>query len=125
MNRLTNKDFNGNYYSYTTQGNYIEGCFTRENKEWFYGNVVNKLGKLEDIEEDLGCPLEVVIKALKDGFYFKYKDKILSSNEYSVQTRTNIRGNWVFVFDSNNLTLLTIKIKDYGNTWWLSEPKED
>ena len=66
-----------------------------------------------------------MFKALKNGFYFKYKDKIISSNDYLFQTRTNIIGNWVFDIISDNLSLLTIKIKDYGNTWWLSKTKEE
>ena len=30
-------------------------------------DCINKLGELEDIEEELGCPLEVVFKALISG----------------------------------------------------------
>ena len=30
-------------------------------------DLKNKLGKLEALEDELGCPLDVVFKALKDG----------------------------------------------------------
>lgn len=33
--------------------------------------VTHKLGKFEDLEEELGCPLEVLVKAMKDGFWFE------------------------------------------------------
>ena len=117
MNRLT-KDLHTPHDD-TTYAEVVKDAIDRENI------VLTKLKHYEDIEEELGIDLITLFKALKDGFYFKYKDKILSSNEYSVQIRTNIRGNWVFVFDGDNLTLFTIKIKDYGNTWWLSETKEE
>ena len=38
---------------------------------------VNKLGQLEDIEEENGLDLITLFKALKDGFYIKYNDKIV------------------------------------------------
>lgn len=83
--------------------------------------IFNKLGKLEDIEEEVGIDLITLFKALKNGFYFKYKDKIISSNDYLFQIRANMRGNWVFDIISDNLSLLSIKFKDYGKTWWLKE----
>lgn len=30
-----------------------------------YGKPIDKLGKLEDLEEQIGCPLEVVVKAFQ------------------------------------------------------------
>ena len=39
--------------------------------------IFNKLGQLEDIEEELGIDLITLFKALKDGFYIKYNDKIV------------------------------------------------
>ena len=39
--------------------------------------IFNKLGQLEDIEEENGIDLITLFKALKDGFYIKYNDKIV------------------------------------------------
>ena len=39
--------------------------------------IFNKLGQLEDIEEENGLDLITLFKALKDGFYIKYNDKIV------------------------------------------------
>jgi len=33
--------------------------------------VVDKLGDLEDIEEEMGCPIEVLFKAMKQGLFYK------------------------------------------------------
>ena len=33
-------------------------------------DLKNKLGKLEDLEDDLGCPLDVVFKAIKNGLIY-------------------------------------------------------
>ena len=49
MSRLTEKCDGG--YTYVEYG-------TEE-------KIVNKLGKLEDLEEELGCPLEVLVKAFQ------------------------------------------------------------
>ena len=59
MSRLTEfrKDLNRYEYKQDERGY----CFIQE------GQLVQKLGKLEDLEEQLGCPLEVVLKAVKQG----------------------------------------------------------
>lgn len=52
MSRLTNKDLV-----------YIG----RINGKTLFDKVYNKLGKLEDIEDELGCSLETLFNALKNG----------------------------------------------------------
>ena len=88
-------------------------------------NIIEKdlerLEKYKSIEEELGVDLITLFKAVKNDFYFKYEDKIISSNDYSFQTRENIRGDWVLDIISNNLSLLLIKLKDYGKTWALTK----
>ena len=65
MNRLTKKNDIGYFPAYE-----------RETKENYY-DLVHKLGVLEDIEEENGIDLITLFKALKDGFYIKYNDKIV------------------------------------------------
>ena len=65
MNRLTKKNDIGYFPAYE-----------RETKENYY-DLVHKLGVLEDIEEENGLDLITLFKALKDGFYIKYNDKIV------------------------------------------------
>lgn len=98
---------------------------TRKLGEGFYVAFVpntdtlkEKLGKLEDIEEGLGCPLEVVFKALTFGFVNSLKEKF-STNEYNITLWKTDFG-WVLYITG----LGCYPLKDYGKTWWLKGDKE-
>lgn len=80
---------------------------------FYIAKVVTKLGRLEDIEEELGITLEVLFKALKDGIYHIRYDSIF------VDLTVTLKGNIVFQDSDNNL----ISLKDYGKTWWLEKPE--
>ena len=82
--------------------------------------MYDKLFELENIEEELGIDLITLFKALKNGFYFKYKDKTLSSNDYFFQISVTSKGNFIFDIVVHNLSFLLIKFKDYGKTWVLT-----
>lgn len=143
MSRLTHKDFDNNYYCYKTRDDFIDGYFTRENKEWFYGNVVDKLGKLEDIEEELGCPLEVVFEALSKGIEYEIKITTFLVVDETIPTkrlakRKNIReiklqkdiDKFVFLvpYDISRCGILQsdrIYLKDYQKTWWLKGERNE
>lgn len=117
MERLTKKLSDGNF-TCECGWNYFE-----------YGDghleIFNKLGHLEDLEQELGIPLEVLFKALKDGIYrfyeepedeekhIYYLDPIICYDEY--------KSCWLFFDDS---TYNTYYLKDYGKTWWLEKPNE-
>ena len=70
MNRLTKK--NNGTGSWTQFGDKYLPAHNIKHKQ-----CVNKLGQLEDIEEENGLDLITLFKALKDGFYIKYNDKIV------------------------------------------------
>lgn len=79
-------------------------------------NITNKLGKLEDIEEELGIPLEVLFKALKDGIW---------TNEYEKRDGRKI---WLRNYDnklilevSNRFCFDVYYPEDYGKTWALTK----
>lgn len=80
--------------------------------------VDNKLGKLEDLEEEIGCPLEVVIKALKEGIYYIYPngnivlERSFKLNHYS--------SGWCLIKPK-----LNFKLEDYKKTWWLKRDKSE
>lgn len=83
--------------------------------------VDNKLGKLEDLEEQLGCPLDVVVKALKIGIYTNLKNwnredltKYFCLNLYNLETEWYL-GN----------PIILVNLKDYKNTWFLKDDKSD
>ena len=83
--------------------------------------VFNKLGKLEDIEEEFGCPLDIISKALK---YRKLVFVHVTSSEKNEITLEiyKILG---LMFDGENYVLYIYKdndvtyvyTKDYGKTW--------
>ena len=70
MNRLTKK--NNGTGSWTQFGDKYLPAHNIKHKQ-----CVNKLGQLEDIEEELGIDLITLYKALKDGSYIKYNGKIV------------------------------------------------
>ena len=71
MNRLTNKEYcRCEDFIFPLENAWIT---TKKNDTAIY----EKLKSLEDIEEELGIDLITLFKALKDGFYIKYNDKIV------------------------------------------------
>lgn len=79
----------------------------------------NKLGQLEDIEEELGIDLATLFKALKYGVFTKNRKGIHFTN------RVHIGRNWIdclFVSTQTRNTTHRIKqLKDYGKTWALTK----
>lgn len=73
--------------------------------------ITYKLGKLEDLEEELVCPLEVVFKALQNGIY---------TNVYSGLCYVGLYENYFQVSDD-----YVVYLKDYKHTWWLKEDKSE
>ena len=122
MERLTKK-LTDNYYTYN--------CGTNEFIQGGCGDYCNKLGKLEDIEEELGIPLEVLFKALKDGVYVKFEEnKILKAdiklyynlcqNEFKIRVVCLEIGQYEdFEWEDY------LFVKNYGVTWWLEKPEEE
>ena len=84
----------------------------------FY-DLYNKLGKLEDLEEELGCPLNVVFKALTNGVYY---EDVANCMKYMVaDLHLNLEGEYVLFFSGEEY-LLT---RNYKKTWWLKEDKTE
>lgn len=110
MNRLTKNV--GNDYTYKNR----------------YNQAYHKLGKLEDIEEELGCPLEVMFKALKNGIYYEHSyysgDKIIEEIKFEIQPElylTNAFNDYAL----NVYTDYSKALKDYKKTWWLKEDRSE
>lgn len=72
-------------------------CFKDENdKEQHYQDCKDKLGRLEDIEERMDCPLEIMLQVFRKGIYVK--------NEY-----TNYKIEYWYPQE--------IKVIDAGSQW--------
>ena len=129
MNRLTRYHHNG---LLVENGGYYEP----DNSN--YLDITDKLGKLEDIEDEIGCPLDVVFKALLNGIYCKHE---VGERNYWSGTELHISGNHeALVVYENNVYWVTkngerikqertvykrFEFKDYKKTWWLSSDKEE
>ena len=81
---------------------------------------INKLGRLEDIEEEIGCPLEVREKAIKYGIYIKniYGEMV---NFKVMLVYKNEQMGYYFRFINDGYVLLA----DYKKTWWLKRDKSE
>jgi hypothetical protein len=115
MNRFTQINGAGEYF--------IEDYYGRH-----YGNEITKLGELEDLEEQLGCPLDVAVKALLNGIYESYTD--FSDNTTKTRHR-DVRGVGEYGLIVINILCHyaecdeTFEYKDYKKTWWLKEDKSE
>lgn len=98
MSRLTEKNKFDTHYGISISKNLLQSAY-------------DKLGKLEDLEDELGCPLDVLEKAMQNGIYTnvynglcmvsRYKDTLVVSDDYAVY------------------------IKDYKKTWWLKKDRSE
>lgn len=98
--------------------------YNKNSKQKISNNMIfNKLGKLEDIEEEFGCPLDAIFKALKDR-------KLVSINAISSEKPEITLGIYKILglmFDGENYVLYIYKdndltyvyTKDFGKTWML------
>ena len=92
-----------------------------------HNEVCDKLHKLEDIEESIGCPLEVVFKALKEGFYTQTMHHTKQDSTWlGINDLGYTKEIFCMYFDENMSNIKTCverDLKDYGKTWWLKGDK--
>lgn len=89
------------------------------------GKVIDKLGQLEDIEEELGIELSVLFKAIKNGVWVwndkkhteYFKDKVYGFTNY--KTKDGLTE-----YKTKTFRLIGVdyyEMKDYGKTWALTK----
>ena len=125
MKRLTKMDRKGFYTNkatcrniFNSDGDRFSGVYFRSHFLAIDGEPIEKLGKLEDIEEELGIGLIKLFKALKgiwvkstggDVYYVGGPYLCFSENEKGeLELQFRVGDTWY-------------KIKDYGKTWALSK----
>ena len=106
MSRLTNKNI------------VISGA--RSGYKDLFNKVYNKLGQLEDLEEELGCPLEVVFKALKQGYIYVdmgiFEHPRIKDIQKQEVNFVNFEGLYFHIGYMNDYS---VALCGCGKTWWL------
>lgn len=95
-------------------------------------NMANKLGKLEDIEEQLGCPLEAREQALKQRYIYTtwHSRDGLEKQEITHLVYDKDIKMWIFKDLEKNTEgfyceLANIPVDGYKKTWWLKEDRSE
>jgi hypothetical protein len=88
-------------------------------------NAIDKLGKLEDLEEQIGCPLDFVatpykFSGLRKIWYHKQWCEVVRIVVYEEMTRP-----YMEVRCKGYKYLKMILLDDYKITWWLREDKSE
>ena len=127
MSRLTKKNING--YDLVQNGEIY--CVWRNDMT---EKIIHKLGNFEDLEEELGCPLEIAFKALEKGIIVKttygtshrsvdlgkhYLNKKLTYC-FTCEEPPGF-GDWDC--EEYSRPIEYYNLKDYQKTWWLEEEK--
>ena len=125
MKRLTKKDRYGHFYTnkancrniYSSDGERLEGVFFENQVLAIDGEAIDKLGQLEDIEEEFGIDLITLFKAVMNGFWYKNKYGYHQADDYE----------YVIDLESNRLVKLYEEdgrifcFEDYGKDWALTK----
>ena len=91
-----------------------------------YFQGIDKLGQLEDIEEELGIDLITLFKALKNGIYYKgvnvYGCKDKTFKEVRLNEHPVLKGKKLYIESVFGGSLVYgVWLKDYGKTWALTK----
>ena len=120
MDRITKKEIES-YNEFVISLGY-EYCFGKVDDAMY-----RKLKSLEDIEEELGCTLDVLFKALKNGqVVFKHivgleNPKIYLATHKISGLLFNDKNYELWLYDRGFGDEFYVYIKDYGKTWALTE----
>lgn len=118
--RLTEKDGTYKEYIFGKDLHTISGI-----KEW-NNPLTQKLGQLEDIEEELGIDLITLFKALSQKVWIKYKDngkEVIDQLQFVgfAKDEQNTDFNLLLgKYDGAYLSTI-FDFKDYGKTWALTK----
>ena len=96
------------------------------------------LDDVAELQEDLGCPLDMVLNLVKEtnkldehcrtqDIWFDYKGKLISGSFATLKYHNNefiIEVETYEMFDSNyDCDSYELLVKDYKKTWWLKEDR--
>lgn len=108
MSRLTEKKFLDNFKAIKN----ISPNYVASKEELMY----EKLGKLEDLEEEIGCPLEVL----------NYKEvNYIRDNEQSYGSVLGINIQHKTIMIGSAWSFMEKPLNQFGKTWWLKEGRSE
>lgn len=81
--------------------------------------IMQENKKYKSLEEEIGCPLDIVFKALTNGVY--YEDVANCMKYISADLHQNLEGDYVLYFSAEEYLLTN----DYKKTWWLKKDKSE
>lgn len=88
----------------------------RYKEMWFFAN--DSLSKYKDLEEKIGCPLDVRERAFEKGFYDENGNHYTCEHYVPYLKEMHTRGIMTH-------TQKRFKITDYKKTWWLKRDKSE
>lgn len=118
-----------------TKNNYVDDCFALQNEKnqlpeykdnhysesQYHVDLWNKVKVIEDIEEKLGCPIELYYKMCIEGtelYSLPHSNVIQWRHQYIYHK--DFEGNAVFCLMINSSLTPLYYVKDYGKTWALT-----
>ena len=115
MSRLTKKDYKDWWHPV--------GEIINEQSSIYLNEVNHKLGKLEDIEDELyGVPLEFILtpasKGTKQVYWNNSYHDVRNIVPYEEHTKPYVE---IFVRTNNKVNVKTLRFENYKKTWWLKE----
>ena len=99
----------------------IDKGYITDDTKCMHNKYIDKLGQLEDVEEELGCPLEVVFKALKNGIWYEDVANRMHCIGVSLDAN-NYESDFVLNAYTNENAVM---VRDYKKTWWLKKDKSE
>ena len=95
-----------------------------EDKTEYLGNAwycMQKLGQLEDVEEELGIDLITLFKALKNGIWVKFDDDFGFTGKPHIVIHKDKATDLCFRDKKWWIQENDFYLKDYGKTWALTK----
>lgn len=122
MNRLTDKISLGKYGQDNMElFGYDNKALPNQEMHCSVLHIFDKLGRLEDLEEELGIDLITLFIALKNGVYYRFdkRSEITKMKKPMLRVIDDelclIAPKWI------TTTWMNVKLKDYGKTWALTK----
>ena len=97
-----------------------------------FSRALAEVIEYQKLEQELGCPIEVLIKAIKDGIWFINKDDKVEQIDEELCFNTKVSSGKFVISNygyhcknEEKYKLDEIYLEDYGKTWWLREDQSE